>query len=212
MISLHAEVKSFVALFYEKENKYLHNISINCQVFRCFDETNKRQNRLTLKDKFAPVCNLWDKWAELLPLFATHPYASQLTSNYWVSMVAAHLGSICTCAETSYIWNNQPYLGKQMGAATERNQCERLVLDLVEGLKGHNITMDNFFTSYELGQKLLQKNLTMVGTVRKKKFTTKFSVEKRQPLFQSTYAFTYTTTLVSYISKNKMLGRSKHNA
>ncbi|KAI3354195.1 hypothetical protein L3Q82_018733, partial [Scortum barcoo] len=37
------------------------------------------------------------------------------------------------------------------------------------GLRGHNVTCDNFFTSYELGQELLKRKITMVGTVRKNK-------------------------------------------
>ena len=31
-----------------------------------------------------------------------------------------------------------------------------------------NITMDNFFTSIPLAEKLLEKNLTVVGTLRQK--------------------------------------------
>ena len=32
---------------------------------------------------------------------------------------------------------------------------------------GHNITMDNFFTTVPLAEKLLKENLTIVGTLRK---------------------------------------------
>lgn len=45
----------------------------------------------------------------------------------------------------------------------------RVVLDMTEALSGHNITCDNFFTSHKLGQELLKRKLTMVGTVRKNK-------------------------------------------
>ncbi|KAJ8891121.1 hypothetical protein PR048_010635, partial [Dryococelus australis] len=44
----------------------------------------------------------------------------------------------------------------------------RVVLDLSYGLKGH-ITFDNFFTSCEVGQMLLNRNVTMIGTIRKNK-------------------------------------------
>ncbi|TWW76230.1 hypothetical protein D4764_13G0008920 [Takifugu flavidus] len=46
---------------------------------------------------------------------------------------------------------------------------DELVLDMTAGLQGHNITCDNFFTSYDLGQELLRRKLTMVGTVKKNK-------------------------------------------
>lgn len=39
----------------------------------------------------------------------------------------------------------------------KKKQGERVVLDLIDGLKGHNVTMDNFFLSYELALKLLEK-------------------------------------------------------
>jgi hypothetical protein len=45
----------------------------------------------------------------------------------------------------------------------------QVVLDVTDGLRGHNVTCDNFFTSYELSQQLLKIKITMVGTVRKNK-------------------------------------------
>lgn len=77
------------------------------------------------------------------------------------------------------------YLGKSTGTAPEQNQGERMVLDLIQGLKYHNIIVYNLFYVYHLNQKLLQKNLTMVGKFRKNKrnIPTKFLIEKKQPLF-----------------------------
>lgn len=70
-------------------------------------------------------------------------------------------------------------------------------------MRGHNVTMDNFFTSYELGQKLLSKGLTMVGTVRKNKrsIPPKLLQCKKVPLYTSTFAFTEDTAMVSYIGR-----------
>ena len=113
---------------------------------------------------------------------------------------------LLVCSKTCYVWKIQPYLGKAPGAEPEKNQGERIVLDLVEGLKGHNVTADNFFTSYDLGQKLLQKNITLVGTMRKNKrsIPPKLLECKKAPLYQSSFAFTENTALVSYIGrKNK---------
>lgn len=52
------------------------------------------------------------------------------------------------------------YTGKSPGEAPEKNQGMRVVLDMAEGLSGHNITGDNFFTSYALGEKLLKRKMT----------------------------------------------------
>lgn len=79
----------------------------------------------------------------------------------------------------------------------------RVVLDMTAGLKGHNITCDNFFTSYALGQELLKRKLTMVGTVRKCKPDLPpalVSTRGREAL-SSKFGFTDTHTLASYIPK-----------
>ncbi|CAB4066848.1 unnamed protein product [Lepeophtheirus salmonis] len=70
-------------------------------------------------------------------------------------------------AKSSYAWKIQGYTGKLAQGHQEKNQGMRVVLDLTEGLRGHNVTCDNFFTSYQLGQQLLKRKITMLGTVRK---------------------------------------------
>ena len=45
-------------------------------------------------------------------------------------------------ATSSYAWNLQVYTGKPDGGAPEKNQGMRVVLDMSQGLSGHNITCD----------------------------------------------------------------------
>lgn len=70
---------------------------------------------------------------------------------------------------------------------------------------GHGITTDNFFTSLELADKLLEKNLTLCGTLRKNKtFIPKEllpAVYKKE--FSSMFAFMKDKTMVSYVPKKK---------
>ena len=94
-------------------------------------------------------------------------------------------------------------MGKPSTGRAEKNQGMRVVLDMTTGLQGHNITCDNFFTSYALGQELLKRKLTMVGTVRKNKPELPpalVSTRGREAL-SSKFAFTDTHTLVSYVPK-----------
>lgn len=49
------------------------------------------------------------------------------------------------------------YTGKTAGNPADVNQGMRVVLDMTEGLKGHVITCDNFFTSFTLAEELLRK-------------------------------------------------------
>jgi hypothetical protein len=56
--------------------------------------------------------------------------------------------------------NNQP----------QKNQCERVVLDLGQHLDtGYGITVENFFTVLQLAEKLLDRNMTLCGTLRRNK-------------------------------------------
>lgn len=107
-------------------------------------------------------------------------------------------------AKSSCAWKMQIYTGKSIGGVPlEKNQGLQVVLDVMDGFAGHNATCDNFFTSYELRQRLLQRHLTMIGTVRKNKLElpSALLVCKRGQVFSSVFAFTPTTTLVSYVPK-----------
>ncbi|XP_052381967.1 piggyBac transposable element-derived protein 4-like isoform X2 [Oncorhynchus keta] len=78
----------------------------------------------------------------------------------------------------------------------------QVVLDVTDGLRGHNVTCDNFFTSYELSQQLLKRKITMVGTVRKNKpdeLPPALLATRVREAFSSKFAST--TTLVSYLPK-----------
>jgi hypothetical protein len=103
-----------------------------------------------------------------------------------------------------YVMNLQIYLGKE-GNKPEKEQGKRIVLDLVKDCvsSGHNITPDNFFASYSLGQELLKNKITILGTIRKnrKEVPASFSTYKNRELFSSLFAFTRDTTLVSYVAK-----------
>ncbi|XP_055016981.1 piggyBac transposable element-derived protein 4-like [Boleophthalmus pectinirostris] len=61
--------------------------------------------------------------------------------------------------------------GNNNNNSRNTNLAMQVVLDLTEGLGGERtVTCDNFFTSYELARRLfLERDLTLVGTVRKNK-------------------------------------------
>ena len=76
----------------------------------------------------------------------------------------------------------QVYIRKDAGLARETNQGTRVVFDFAEDINNscQNITCDNFFTNLSLARKLLQKKLTLIGTMRKNKpeLPTEFTVAK----------------------------------
>ena len=107
---------------------------------------------------------MWEKWVEQLPLLynpgpnitlderlvafrGRSPFRQYIPSKpakYGIKIWAA-----CD-AKTSYTSNVQVYTGKLVGGAPERTQGTRVVHDNAQGLRGHNITHDNFFTNYKL--------------------------------------------------------------
>ena len=55
----------------------------------------------------------------------------------------------------------------QISFAPEKKKGQRVVLDLVKGLRqGYGVTCDNFFTSLELAKELAKQNKTLLGTIR----------------------------------------------
>ena len=74
------------------------------------------------------------------------------------------------------------------------------VYDDTSELRGHNVTCDNFFTLYNLGQLLLKRKLTMVGTVRKNKPELPQPITNKE-VHSSSFLFTNNTTVVNYVPK-----------
>lgn len=94
-------------------------------------------------------------------------------------------------------------LGKE-GDRPEKGQGQRVVLDMVSHLgQGYGITTDNFFTSLELADKLLEKNITLCGTLRRNKpyIPKELLPAKYKKDLSSMFAFTKNKTLVSYVPK-----------
>lgn len=90
------------------------------------------------------------------------------------------------------MYNNFFFLGK------------RVVLDLVNGLgNGYGVTTDNFFTSLQLSQELLDQNKTLTGTIRKnrKEIPKEFIPSKTRPEHSSEILYTKDAILVSYVPK-----------
>ena len=96
--------------------------------------------------------------------------------------------------DSKYVNNILPYLG-----ALEREQrhgrplAEDVVMRLTQSIPnqgGYNVTTDNFLTSVYLATLLLEKKISMVGTVRSNsKGLTKFMIKNDNELHKSSYFF-----------------------
>ncbi|XP_045067740.1 piggyBac transposable element-derived protein 4-like [Coregonus clupeaformis] len=184
-----------------------------------FDDRQTRAERRAAGggDKLAAVREVWDKWVERLPLLYNPgadvtvdeqlvPFRGRCPFRQYIPSKPAKYGIktwVACDSKSSYAWKMQVYTGKATCGGPEKNQGMRVVLDLTQGLRGHNVTCDNFFTSYELARQLLTRNVTVVGTVRKNKpeLPQALLASKDRLLFSSKFAFTPTTALVSYLAK-----------
>lgn len=98
-------------------------------------------------------------------------------------------------------------MGKQ-GDVSEKGQASRVVRDLITNLgPGYNITTDNFYTSLPLAKELLERNLTLVGTLRKSKreIPSEMLEGKKRIEGSSIFCFTDYCTMVSYMPKRDKL-------
>ncbi|GAU87259.1 hypothetical protein RvY_00139 [Ramazzottius varieornatus] len=68
---------------------------------------------------------------------------------------------------------------------------------------GRNVTTDNFFTSLALGEALLKKNISLIGTIRKSRpeIPSAFLPSKYREVHSSLFGHTSDFTLVSYVPK-----------
>ncbi|CAM4568341.1 unnamed protein product [Leuciscus chuanchicus] len=106
------------------------------------------------------------------------------------------------------------YTTKSTGCAPEVNQGHRVVRDMTDGLEGHTVTTDNFFTSYALAEELLKKKIALVGTIQRNKPELPphlLQTRARAPR-SSEYAFRKTTTAVSYVPKWGKNAFAEHQA
>lgn len=109
-------------------------------------------------------------------------------------------------SRSSYCWKVQVYTAKPPGEETEENRAKRAVLDLSEGLKGQNVTLGSFFTSFDLGEELLKKKLTMTDVIvrcSRPELPSDFLISKGRLLHSSTSGFFSSTTIVLYLEKSK---------
>ena len=108
-------------------------------------------------------------------------------------------------ASVPYAFIEKIYVGKQPGAATEKNLGQNLVLYLTAPIQntGRNVTMDNFFTGIQLANMMLHRRLTIVGTVRKCKREVPEcmkAAKSREPK-SSTFGFDEQLMMTSYVPK-----------
>ncbi|XP_039467124.1 piggyBac transposable element-derived protein 4-like [Oreochromis aureus] len=225
--------EAILSLWSEKSGRVIFRATMSEKRFRYITRAVRFDDRLArprhCDDKLGPFRKIWDMWTHRLQMmFCPNkeicvdeqlvPFKGRCAFRQYMPKKPAKYGlkvwAVCD-VETSYAWRLQLYTGKAAAGRTETNQGMRVVLELMEGLQGHSVTCDNFFTSFPLSEELLRRKNTLVGTIRKNKpeLPPELLQTRGREVFSSVFAFTSTHTAVSYVprrGRNVLLLSSKH--
>ena len=186
-----------------------------------FDNANARRSNQSA-DKFQPIRYVFEEWyLNLRDAYTPGPhmtvdeqlvcFGGRCPFRQYIPLKPGKYGikvwAICE-ANTSYAWKMQVYTGKDPTIGRKVNQEARFVKDLVKEIEnsGRNVTCDNFFTSVSLARDLLQKKLTLVGTIRRNKpeLPPKFTLAKRCEVISTVFGFQSDAMIVSYCPKRNV--------
>jgi len=183
-----------------------------------FDDKATRDSRRET-DKLAPFRDIWMMFIAQLPKYYVPgtdlcvdeqlvAFRGRCGFKQYIPSKPAKYGLKiwwCCDSDTSYPLNGQIYLGRQPGESREVGQGARVVHDLVSPWKksGRNVVADNFFSSVELVEELLQDGLTYTGTVRSNKphIPVQMKPSSSRDVHSTLFGFHNQLTLVSYVPK-----------
>ena len=105
-------------------------------------------------------------------------------------------------AGTGFALNGNIYSGRAVNDPVHRNLSYDVVMQLAEPFfgSGRDIVTDNFFTSHALAVSLLQKSLTLLGTIRKQRREVPLVLRQNREALSSLFLYDLNNkiTLVSY--------------
>ena len=111
-------------------------------------------------------------------------------------------------SSTGYALNAMAYGGRE-GDRVHRNLRQDVVMKLVESYfeTGRDVCTDNFFTTYNLAKLLLEKKLTILGTVRTQRRDVPRSMVNKMELYNSKFIYNHQDgiCLVAYQTKKNKL-------
>ena len=185
-----------------------------CFFLRCLrlDNYRTRPERLT-NDRLAAVSDIWNQF--LLNLRRHYIPGDTLTVDeqlvayrgripgrtYLPSKPGKYGLKIFWLAEagSGFALNAKIYTGRNRNGPPERNLGEKVVMSLTEPYHntGRDIVTDNFFTSHGLATSLLDKRLTLLGTIRAHRKEIPIDLRRKdRPVGSRTYAYDHENKIV----------------
>lgn len=188
-----------------------------------FDDSRTRLARLQY-DKLAPIRHIWTLFLKNLTTAFTPSLELCIDEQLLVTRNRCSFRQYIPSKPGKYgikiFWlvdatNNFPiageiYVGSQPNDPRSAGVAYDLVLRLSKSYlnMGANITMDNFFTSYNLATFLAKKDTTIVGTIRSNKRQlpkafTSVEAAKQREVNSSVFCYSNECELLSYITPKK---------
>lgn len=189
-----------------------------------FDDMDTRAQRKA-RDKGAPISEIFSKFiqncqdvycvsSEVTIDEMLIPFRGRCSFKMYMPKKPRKYGLKIMCladAKTSYLLNAYMYTGKGSDSLTLTEEEKQLsvptqsVIRLCQPIirSNRNITADNWFTSMELVEELLKRNLTYVGTVKrnKREIPLEFLQHPDRPVPSVIYGFKKDSTLLSFVPK-----------
>ena len=190
---------------------------------RCirFDNWHTREERKTL-NKFAAVSKVWEIFLKnIRRVYISNEsktvdkqlvgYCGRIPGRNYMPSKSRKNGLKIFWAghsSTGYALNAMAYGGRE-GDRVHRNLGQDVVMKLVELYfeTGRDVCTDNFFTTYNLTKLLLEKKLTLLGTVRRQRRDVSRSMVNKMELHNSKFVYNHQDgiCLVVYQAKKNKL-------
>lgn len=184
-----------------------------------FDDKNTREERKK-QDKLAAIRTIFDLFVENIKnTYACtesvtidemlHPFRGRCSWIQYIPSKPAKYGLkfFAMCDANTFFTNNlEIYVGVQPdGPFASSNSPKHIVERLTTPIHGswRTLTTDNWYTSIPLADSLLQKKITLLGTVRKnkKEIPPSFLPNKQKAVGTAQFAYRKDMTLVSHATK-----------
>ncbi|XP_047099197.1 piggyBac transposable element-derived protein 4-like [Schistocerca piceifrons] len=197
-----------------------------------FDDRHTHESR-SADDKLAGVHYVWELFLDkcrnrMIPtdlLTADEqlvPFRGRCSFTQYMPSKPAKYGIkiFWLCEATSaYASDRIVCTGRKPYEPIQKNVGLNVVKDLAKSIEesSKNITVDNFFTSVQLAEEMLQKQITVVGTIKQNKpeIPNEMKLSASRAIHSSLFAFRGDTTMVSYVPKMKksvvLIGTMHHD-
>ncbi|KAM4025402.1 piggyBac transposable element-derived protein 4-like isoform 1-T1 [Anomaloglossus baeobatrachus] len=186
----------------------------------CFDDKRTRAARFET-DQLAPISYIWNIFIknctklynpstnvtvdeQLVPFRGRCKFIQYMPSK--PAKYGIKIFRMCDSANY-YGINGVIYCGKEVGAPVQKDLGSEIVKTLAVPIfnSGRNITMDNYFINVELGNFLLAKAITLVGTIKqnRREIPAALKHNRQRGVYENVFGFNNKATLVSYKVKKE---------